>query len=453
MTATLPPISTSVARLMPSTSECRQPYLLSNFDLVTESFTLMAGKRSEPSLAISYSRCTPVVVSSVTPLISVAIALHLPGASATEFVSTDRMTRHSSASSSLAAGTVPADSNSAPLWTSSVASPPSSSSMFGPTSPGQVRACCVHHQYSPSVSPFQANTGMPLGSSGVPSGPTATAAAAWSWVEKMLQDAHRTRAPSATRVSISTAVCTVMCSDPVIRAPASGCESAHSARTAIRPGISCSASLISRRPKSASDKSATLNGMVSAGMRAPVSLGVLGYVRQHGHLAPIRSQPRRYALGPTHGTVGALFLTATCKISLMRITEAARRLDLTPRMLRYRESLGLLPALRPAGGRGAARRPAGAPERAGTGRASTGRAGAHRQFTDTDLAAVALGLSLERRYDISPVALAFGIRVLADPRVRAEVAELGRRIGRVQPPPARALDFEQERALRLLGQP
>jgi MerR family copper efflux transcriptional regulator len=107
-------------------------------------------------------------------------------------------------------------------------------------------------------------------------------------------------------------------------------------------------------------------------------------------------------------------------------------------MLRYRESLGLLPVLR-AGRRRGARRP--------------DRAGAHRQFADTDLAAVALGLSLERRYDISPVALAFGIRVLADPRVRADVADLGRRIGRIQPPPARALDFEQERALRLLSQP
>ncbi len=157
----------------------------------------------------------------------------------------------------------------------------------------------------------------------------------------------------------------------------------------------------------------------------------------------------------------------------MRITEAARRLDLTPRMLRYRESLGLLPALRPVRGRGAARRPDRGPIRASTvqastvqastvqastvqanaGRAGAGRAGTHRQFSDADVAAVALGLSLERRYDISPVALAFGIRVLADPRVRAEVAELGRRIGRVQPPPARALDFEQERALRLLGQP
>jgi hypothetical protein len=76
--------------------------------------------------------------------------------------------------------------------------------------------------------------------------------------------------------------------------------------------------------------------------------------------------------------------------------------------------------------------------------------GLHRQFTDADLAAVALGVSLERRYDISPAALAFGIRVLADPRVRADVAELGRRVGRIQPPPARALDFEQERAQRLL---
>jgi MerR family transcriptional regulator, copper efflux regulator len=123
----------------------------------------------------------------------------------------------------------------------------------------------------------------------------------------------------------------------------------------------------------------------------------------------------------------------------VRITEAARRLDLTPRMLRYREALGLLPALRPTRRRDVAR--------------GQGRAGSHRQFSDADLAAVALGLSLERRYDISPVALAFGIRVLADPRVRADVADLGRRIGRIQLPPARALDFEQERALRLLSQP
>jgi MerR family transcriptional regulator, copper efflux regulator len=126
----------------------------------------------------------------------------------------------------------------------------------------------------------------------------------------------------------------------------------------------------------------------------------------------------------------------------MRITDAARRLDMTPRMLRYRESLGLLPPLRHAARRAVARR------RGGT--AEPPAAGLHRHFTDADLGAVALGVSIERRYDISPAALAFGVRVLADPRVRADVADLGRRIGRIQPPPARALDFEQERAQRLL---
>ena len=115
----------------------------------------------------------------------------------------------------------------------------------------------------------------------------------------------------------------------------------------------------------------------------------------------------------------------------MRITEAAQALGTSARMLRYRESLGLLPRTRP-------RRP-GPADGAG-----------HRQFTEGDVAAAALGLAIERRHDISPAALAFGIRVLADPRVRAEVAELGRRLGRIAPPPARALDFEQERALRLM---
>ena len=55
-----------------------------------------------------------------------------------------------------------------------------------------------------------------------PSRPTATAAAAWSWVLKMLHDTQRTSAPRSTSVSISTAVCTVMCSEPMMRAPVSG---------------------------------------------------------------------------------------------------------------------------------------------------------------------------------------------------------------------------------------
>jgi hypothetical protein len=118
----------------------------------------------------------------------------------------------------------------------------------------------------------------------------------------------------------------------------------------------------------------------------------------------------------------------------MRITEAAQRLGTSARMLRYRESLGLLPLLRQRDGRRA-------------------RPSAHRQFTDRDLDAVALALAIERRYDISPAALAFGLKIMTDPAARSQLAELGRRTGRIGGPVTRALDFEQERALRLLGLP
>src|ERR1035441_8215981 len=118
----------------------------------------------------------------------------------------------------------------------------------------------------------------------------------------------------------------------------------------------------------------------------------------------------------------------------MRISEAARRLGTSARMLRYREELGLLPQVRdPLLG--------GTPRLGGP---------SHRQFSEADLEAVAVALELERRYDISPASLAFGLRVLAEPPVRAAVADLGRRLGRIPPTPGRALDFEKERALRLV---
>src|SRR5467141_2390445 len=80
------------------------------------------------------------------------------------------------------AGTRPAFSNSTPLCTNSVASPPSSRRRLGPEPSGHMSACSVHHQYSSSVSPFHANTATPFGLSTVPCLPTATAAAAWSCV-------------------------------------------------------------------------------------------------------------------------------------------------------------------------------------------------------------------------------------------------------------------------------
>jgi DNA-binding transcriptional MerR regulator len=109
----------------------------------------------------------------------------------------------------------------------------------------------------------------------------------------------------------------------------------------------------------------------------------------------------------------------------MRITEAARRLGTTPRMLRYREALGLLPRSRAVG---------------------TGQ----RRYDDRDLAAVQLALDLERRYDVTPAALAFALRALAEPSVAADLRNLGYRTGKLISPPSPA-EIDRERGLRWLG--
>jgi hypothetical protein len=61
---------------------------------------------------------------------------------------------------------------------------------------------------------------------------------------------------------MSTAVWMVMCSEPVMRAPASGWLVGVLGPQAMRPGISCSASWISLRPKAARDRSATLKSPI-----------------------------------------------------------------------------------------------------------------------------------------------------------------------------------------------
>ena len=60
--ARLPAINMSVARLIASFKLWRQPYLLSFLDLVTESFTLIAGTLSSPFFhhvveSVHTSRC------------------------------------------------------------------------------------------------------------------------------------------------------------------------------------------------------------------------------------------------------------------------------------------------------------------------------------------------------------------------------------------------------------
>ncbi|TCM37827.1 MerR-like DNA binding protein [Kribbella sp. VKM Ac-2568] len=112
-------------------------------------------------------------------------------------------------------------------------------------------------------------------------------------------------------------------------------------------------------------------------------------------------------------------------MSGMRITEAAKQLGTTPRMLRYREALGLLP------------------------RSRAGR-NSQRQYDDRDLAAVKLALELEHRYEVTPAALAFALKALAEPSVAADIRNLGYRTGRLSAPPSPA-EIDRERALRWLG--
>src|SRR5687767_3043291 len=81
----------------------------------------------------------------------------------------------------------------------------------------------------------------------------------------MLHDDQRTSAPSSVSVSMSTAVWIVMCKQPAILAPLSGLVAPYLARSAINPGISFSARLISLRPQSARDRSATLKSCLVTG--------------------------------------------------------------------------------------------------------------------------------------------------------------------------------------------
>jgi MerR family transcriptional regulator, copper efflux regulator len=107
-----------------------------------------------------------------------------------------------------------------------------------------------------------------------------------------------------------------------------------------------------------------------------------------------------------------------------RVGEAAARLQTSARMLRYAEDLGLT-----------------APPRTAAG---------YRAYGERDLLAAALALELQARHHVTPAALAFGLRALADPELAAELRQLGRLARRQRTPPLHALDFETRKARRLL---
>ena len=108
----------------------------------------------------------------------------------------------------------------------------------------------------------------------------------------------------------------------------------------------------------------------------------------------------------------------------LAIGGAAARLATTPRMLRYRERLGLLPGRRLGGG--------------------------HRVFGERELLAAACAAEIEERYDVSPKALAFALHVLADADAQADVRLLGALTQRLAPTPIEALDFDAQKARNLL---
>ena len=175
--------------------------------LVTESLTLMARNSSVPLAAISHlRRCTPVVVSSVTPMIWLDMRVYQVGSAATLALMAAKRTR----------------SSSLPGF----ASTPRSFSAFWPRCikawrRRRRRGSCSDPaaeledpvRVVPVVLQRLALVGEDRGAAGGQRGGRVVLG------RKMLQDAQRTSAPRACRVSTSTAVWMVMCSEPVMRAP------------------------------------------------------------------------------------------------------------------------------------------------------------------------------------------------------------------------------------------
>lgn len=106
----------------------------------------------------------------------------------------------------------------------------------------------------------------------------------------------------------------------------------------------------------------------------------------------------------------------------VNVAAAARTTGQTPRMLRYREQLGLL-----------------APRRSN---------GNNRTNDDADLQALRAAAAIESHYGVSPAAVAFAVRALHDTDLAARLRDLARLAHR--PEPIAVLDFDTHKARRLL---
>jgi MerR family copper efflux transcriptional regulator len=109
---------------------------------------------------------------------------------------------------------------------------------------------------------------------------------------------------------------------------------------------------------------------------------------------------------------------------MLSAEQAAKHLNSTARIIRYRGQLGLL-------------RPGREPRR-------------HRRFTEEDLTALRLADSIERSYDASPSELAFALRALTSPALASRIEVLAQATGRLVASSA-VLNFEQQKAVALLA--
>ena len=178
----------------------------------------------------------------------------------------------------------------------------------------------------PATRPSSANTGTPCGSSTVPCGPTDDRGGGVVLVEKMLQRRPADLGAEATSVSMRTAVCTVVCSEPEIARPLSGSTSANSRRSSMSAGrSSCSAEFRSPCARQPGSGSATRSRFRCGDQRSAASWtqgsSTLARISRGTQWVPDRRSGYRVArLGVPCGHLAALAARPSVALAVREIT-------------------------------------------------------------------------------------------------------------------------------------